>query len=204
MRRVTRPTRRLVLSAVKALLLPLTAWAQLAKQRRIATLAQESLAGGVYWEAFWEGLRALGYDDQKVAIESRWADGHLERLPALAAELVQLAPEVIVVGSLPAAQAVKQATSTIPIVMTAANDPVGAGLVASIAHPGGNVTGLSSMHEDIAGKELELLKIAVPSAQRIAILVDPGNPSHIGVLQAVQQAAQEASGSSGWQKRSSL
>jgi putative ABC transport system substrate-binding protein len=191
MRHGTPPTRRLVLAAAGASLLLRVARAQPVKRRRIATLAQGSrAAGAVNWEAFWHGLRELGYDDQELAIESRWADGRLDRLPALAAELVRLAPEVIVAGSLPAAQAVKQATSTIPIVVTTANDPVGAGLVASIAHPGGNVTGLSTMHEDIAGKELELLKIAVPSAQRIAILVDPGNPSHIGVLQAVQQAAQ--------------
>jgi putative ABC transport system substrate-binding protein len=189
MRRGTPPTRRLVLSASGALLLPLAARAQLAKQRRIAILANGSRAGAVNWEAFWQGLRELGYGDQELATESRWADGHLERLPGLAAELVRLAPEVIVAGSLPAAQAVKQATATIPIVVTAANDPVGAGLVSSIAHPGGNVTGLSTMHEDIAGKQLELLKIAVPRAKRIAVLVDSGNPSHAGVLQDVQQAA---------------
>jgi putative tryptophan/tyrosine transport system substrate-binding protein len=184
------PRRRLVLAAAGASLLPLTAWAQLAKQRRIGILAQGSRAfGAVNWEAFWQGLRVLGYGDQELAIENRWADGHLERLPGLAAELVRFAPEVIVAGSLPAAQAAKRATATIPIVVTAANDPVGAGLVASIAHPGGNVTGLSTMHEDIAGKQLELLKIAVPRAERIAVLVDPGNPSHAGVLQAVQQAA---------------
>ena len=127
---------------------------------------------------------------QELAIESRWADGHAERLPGLAVELVRLAPEVIVVASIAAAQAAKQATSTIPIVVTVSNDPVGAGLVASLAHPGGNVTGLSTMHEDIASKQLELLKIAVPRAERIAVLVDPGNPSHAGLLQTVRQAAQ--------------
>jgi ABC-type uncharacterized transport system substrate-binding protein len=189
MSRLKSPTRRFVLTAAGTLLLPRATQAQLVKQRRIGILANGSRAGAVNWEAFWEGLRELGYGDQELAIESRWADGHLERLPALAAELVRLAPEVIVAGSLPAAQAAKQATATIPIVVTAANDPVGAGLVASIAHPGGNVTGLSTMHEDIAGKELELLKIAVPHAERIAVLVDPGNPSHASVLQDVQQAA---------------
>ena len=103
---------------------------------------------------------------------------------------MRLAPEVIVVGSGSAAMAAKQVTSTIPIVVTALSDPIGVGLVASLAHPGGNVTGLSTMQEDIAGKLLELLKTAVPSAQRIAVLIDPGNPSHAGLLRTVQQAAQ--------------
>src|SRR5260370_14690555 len=189
MRDGTPPTRRFVLGAAGTSLLPRVARAETVKRRGIATLVQGSRPGGVNWEVFWQGLLALGYGDQELAIESRWADGHLERLPELAAELVRLAPEVIVVGSFAAALAAKQATATIPIVVTASNDPVGAGLVASLAHPGGNVTGLSTMHEDIAGKELELLKIAVPRAERIAVLVDPGNPSHAGVFGAVQQAA---------------
>jgi putative ABC transport system substrate-binding protein len=183
------PTRRLVLAAAGASLLPRAVPAQPGRRRRIATLAQGSRAGVVNWEAFWQGLLALGYGDQELAIESRWADGYAERLPGLAAELVRLDPEVIVVGSLAAALADRQATSTIPIVVTFSNDPVGAGLAASLAHPGGNVTGLSSMQEDTAGKRMELLKIAVPRAERIAVLVDPSNPSHAGVLGAVQQAA---------------
>jgi len=190
MRRGTPPTRRFVLAAAGASLLPGAARAQPAKRRRIAILSQGSRAGAVNLEAFLQGLRALRYGDQELAIESRWADGYAERLPGLAAELVRLAPEVIVVSSLSAAQAAKQATSTIPIVVTVSNDPVGAGLVASLPHPGGNVTGLSTMHEDIAGKQLELLKIAVPRAERVAVLVDPGNPSHAGLLQTVRQAAQ--------------
>src|SRR5437870_3732598 len=101
MRRGT-PTRRLVLAAAGASLLPRTAQTQPVKRRRIATLAQGSRAGVVNWEAFWQGLRALGYGDLELVIESRWADGHVERLPGLAAELVRLGPEVIVVGSLPA------------------------------------------------------------------------------------------------------
>jgi putative ABC transport system substrate-binding protein len=181
------PTRRLVLAAAGASLLPCTAQAQPVK-RRIATLSQGSRAGAVGWEAFQQGLRALGYSDQNIAIESRWADGYAERLPGLAAELVRLAPEVIVALNAAAAQAAKQATATIPIVVPVFNDPVGAGLVASIARPGGNVTGLSTMHEDIAGKQLELLRIAVPRAERIGVLVDPDNPTHAGVLQALQQA----------------
>ena len=98
MRRGTPPTRRLVLSASGALLLPLAARAQLAKQRRIGILANGSRAGAVNWEAFWQGLRKLDYGDQELAIESRWADGHLERLPGLAAELVRLAPRSLSLG----------------------------------------------------------------------------------------------------------
>jgi len=191
MSRVTPATRRRVLAAAGASLLPRLASSQSVKRRRIATLGQWSRAGGaVTWEAFWQGLRALGYADQELAIESRWADGHVERLPELAAELVRLAPEVIVTGSVPAALAAKRATPTIPIVVTLMNDPVGNGLVASLAHPGGNVTGLSSMQEDTVAKEVQLLKTAVPSAQRIAVLFDPANPTHAGVLNTVREAVQ--------------
>ena len=191
MSRVTPATRRRVLAAAGASLLPRLASSQSVKRRRIATLGQWSRAGGaVTWEAFWQGLRALGYADQELAIESRWADGHVERLPELAAELVRLAPEVIVTGSVPAALAAKRATATIPIVVTLMNDPVGNGLVASLAHPGGNVTGLSSMQEDTVAKEVQLLKTAVPSAQRIAVLFDPANPTHAGVLNTVREAVQ--------------
>ena len=191
MSRVTPATRRRVLAAAGASLLPRLASSQSVKRRRIATLGQGSRAGGaVTWEAFWQGLRALGYGDQELAIESRWADGHVERLPELAAELVRLAPEVIVTGSVPAALAAKRATPTIPIVVTLMNDPVGNGLVASLAHPGGNVTGLSSMQEDTVAKEVQLLKTAVPGAERIAVLFDSANPTHAGVLNTVREAAQ--------------
>ena len=191
MSRVTPATRRRVLAAAGASLLPRLASSQSVKRRRIATLGQGSRAGGaVTWEAFWQGLRALGYADQELAIESRWADGHVERLPELAAELVRLAPEVIVTGSVPAALAAKRATATIPIVVTLMNDPVGNGLVASLAHPGGNVTGLSSMQEDTVAKEVQLLKTAVPGAERIAVLFDSANPTHAGVLNTVREAAQ--------------
>jgi len=184
-------TRRLVLAAAGSLLLPRAAGAQ-AKRRRIAFLlpgAQEPSKS--YFGPFQEGLRALGYGDEDIAIESRYADGHLERLPDLAAELVHLAPEVIVTGSIPAVQALKRATSTIPIVMGGSGDPVGLGFVASLAHPGGNITGLAAdVSSEMAGKSLQLLKTAIPSAERIAILVNPGNPTHLPVLQVARQAAQ--------------
>jgi putative ABC transport system substrate-binding protein len=191
MRRGTPLTRRLVLASAGALLMPCAAPAQSVKRRRIATLALGSRASvGEQWEAFQQGLRALGYGDQDIAIESRWADGYVERLPGLAAELVRLAPEVIVAASTTIGVAVKQATATIPIVVAVASDPVGAGLIASVARPRGNVTGLSTMQEDTVAKELELLKTAVPRVDRIGVLVDPGNPAHAGRLKIVQQAAQ--------------
>jgi len=112
-------------------------------------------------EAFQQGLRDLGYiEGQNITIEYRSTEGMAERLPSLVAELVQLKVDIIVVGGSPATQAAKDATKTIPIVMTNVTDPVGIGLVASLAHPGGNVTGLSNVGSDLGGKQLELLKEA--------------------------------------------
>ena len=191
MTRLAPPTRRLVLAAVGVALPPRVARAQPVQRRRIAILGQASRAAtGEKWEAFRQGLRALGYGEEDIAFESRWADGHVERLAPLAAELVRLAPEVIVVGSAAAVLAAKQATATIPIVVTVLNDPVGSGFVGSFAHPGGNVTGLSSQQEDTIAKELELLETVVPTAKRIAVLLDPANPTHAGVLRTLQLAAQ--------------
>ena len=124
-------------------------------------------------EPLQQGLRDLGYiDGQNITIEHRYADGMAERLPNLAAELVQLKVEIIVVSGSPSTQAAKNATKTIPIVMTNANDPVGIGLVASLAHPGGNVTGLSNVGSDLGGKQLELLKEAFLKVSRVAVLWD--------------------------------
>ncbi len=187
----TRQTRRLVLAAAGTLLLPAAARAQIAVRRRIAYLASPSRpAAEPYLGAFREGLRTLGYGDEDITIEIRFADGHLERLPDLAAELVRLAPEVIVATSTAAVQAAKQETSTIPIVMAVPGDPVTAGFVASLAHPGGNVTGLSiAVSNEIAGKWLQLLHTAIPGARRIAFLVNPGNPGIAPYLDVAQQAA---------------
>ena len=185
------PTRRLVLAAGGTLLLSRAACAQPARRRRIAYLAPASRAfNEPYLGTLRDGLRALGYGDENIAIEERYADGHLERLPALAAELVHFAPEVIVAVSTPGVQAAKQATSTIPIVMVNSGDPVALGFVASLAHPGGNVTGFSAqVSTEIAGKWLQLLKTAVPGAGRVAILVNPDNPQSALILQVTRQAA---------------
>jgi len=126
-------------------------------------------------EAFRQRLRQLGYVEGKnIVIEYRYAEGKGERLPDLAAELVQLKVDVIVTTSAGATLAAKKASGTIPIVIAAAADPVGSGLVSSLARPGGNITGLSLMAPDLDGKRLELLKEAVPKVARVAFLREPG------------------------------
>ena len=122
-----------------------------------------------------QGLRDLGYvEGQNITIEYRWAEGNLGRLPALAAELVQLKADLIVAPATRAIQAAKEATQTIPIVMTNSRDPVGTGVVARLARPGGNVTGMSMMTPDVSAKRLQLLKEIVPKASRVGILWNPG------------------------------
>ena len=128
-------------------------------------------------EAFRIGLRDLGYvEGQNIVIEYRYAEGKLDRLPDLAAELVRLKVEVIVAGDSATIPFAAQATRSIPIVMSVSNDPVGAGYVASLARPGGNITGLSNVSVDLAGKRLELLKEVVPKLSRVAVLGPPRNP----------------------------
>jgi putative ABC transport system substrate-binding protein len=141
------------------------------------------------WEAFRQGLRDLGYvEGQNLVLEYRFAAGQNERLPALAAELVQLPVDVLVTAG-SGALAAKHATATIPIVFLVFADPVGEGLVASLARPGGNVTGLSIMAPDLAVKRLELLTEVVPGLRRLAILWNPSRPAHAIQIQAIQAAA---------------
>jgi ABC-type uncharacterized transport system substrate-binding protein len=156
---------------------PLTAEAQEAAKvvPRIGYLAANLAASPHLTEAFLQGLRDLGYvEGRNVALEYRSAEGKLERLPALAAELVALEVDVILVGGTPHALAAKQATKTIPIVFAAVADPVESGLVTSLARPGGNVTGLSNLNTELVGKCLEQLKQAVPRVSRVAVLWHPG------------------------------
>jgi len=142
-------------------------------------------------EAFQQGLRDLGYiEGQNVVIEYRYAEGMADRVPNLAAELVQRKIDVILVTGTPATQAAKNATKTIPIVMINVTDPVGTGLVASLAHPGGNVTGLSNLYEDVGGKQLELLKEAFPKISRVAVLWDSANPGNALSLGKMKVAAE--------------
>jgi putative ABC transport system substrate-binding protein len=140
-------------------------------------------------EAFRQGLRELGYVEGKnIALEYRYAEGVEERLPNLATELVQLNVDLIFAGGITGTQAAKNATQTIPIVMTSVTDPVGTGLVASLAHPGGNVTGLSNFSE-LGGKQLELLKEAFPKVTRVAVLWDPANAANPRLLGEMKVAA---------------
>jgi len=141
--------------------------------------------------AFRQGLSETGWvEGQNVAIEYRWAEGQDDRLPALAADLVGRNVDVIAAaGSLPPARAAKSATSTIPIVFMGISDPVGNGLVASLARPGGNLTGISIMSTELMAKRLELVSDLIPQARVIAVLVNPNNPQTERVVQEVQEAA---------------
>ena len=140
--------------------------------------------------AFRQGLRELGYvEGQNVALEFRSAEGSADRFPALAAELVALKVDVIVAGATPAVLPAKEATATIPIVFPVHTDPVGAGLVASLARPGGNVTGLSFSSEDLTGKRMQLLKEIVPGLSRIAALWYSPNAAALVQLKAAEAAA---------------
>jgi putative tryptophan/tyrosine transport system substrate-binding protein len=143
------------------------------------------------WQAFVEGLRERGYiPGQNLAIECRWTDGQEEeRAPALAAELVGLKPDLIVATSTAKVRAVKQVTGTIPIVMVGVLDPVRRGLVASLAHPGGNVTGLTDKPMEMVGKRLQLLKEAVPTVSRVAVLTRPSATPEPHLLEPLQAAA---------------
>jgi len=171
--------RRVFIAVVTGSLLaaPLATEAQEApKVARIGYLAANRAAGLHLQEAFLQGLRDLGYvEGRNLVIEFRDAGGNLDRLPALAAELVALKVDVIVAPSTVAAPIAKQATKTLPIVFALVADPVGSGLVTSLARPGGNVTGLSVLATEIVGKRLELLKQAVPGVSRVAVLWQPGS-----------------------------
>src|SRR5207245_957365 len=128
-------------------------------------------------EAFRHGMRELGYVEGKnIVIEWRWAEGKFDRLPDLAAELVRLNVEVIVTGGSTSTRAAKKVTTTVPIVMAQVNDPVGNGFVASLARPGGNMTGLSTLYPEISGKRLELMKEIVPKLSRVTVFGDSTNP----------------------------
>ena len=141
-------------------------------------------------EAFRRGLRELGYVEGKnIVIEYRSAEGKLDRLPALLAELVRLKVDVIVTAGPPGTRAAKEANITIPIVMGFDNDPVGNGFVASLARPGGNITGLSTLAPELSGKQLELLKEIIPRLSRVAVLETPTQPGTAQSLREVELAA---------------
>ena len=141
-------------------------------------------------EAFRQSLRKLGYVEGKnIFIEWRSADGKLDRLPALAAELVHLKVDIIVTGGRSATRAAKEATSTIPIVMTQDSDPVANGFVASLARPGGNITGLPTLAPELSGKQLELMKETIPKLSRVAVFGSSTSPGNAQSLREVELAA---------------
>ena len=176
--------------ALGLLAAPLAAEAQPGKIWRIGYLASAA-AENPPRVAFRQRLRELGYvEGQNVTFEIRSAEGRLDRFPALAAELVRLNVDIIVAsGGDPAIGAAQKATTSIPIVMVAATDPIAAGFVASLARPGGNITGLTTQSQDIAGKALQLLKEAVPNLPRVAVLWDPASPGTRRSLGEVEAAA---------------
>jgi putative ABC transport system substrate-binding protein len=163
------------------------------KVRRIGLLSGASREGASNnFDAFLQGMRELGYVEGRDFIaDLRFADGNYERLPELAADLVRLEPDVIVTGTTAAIRTLQRATTTIPIVLAYSTDPVGNGLVASLARPGGNITGVSGSSEDTSPKQLELVASVVPDVSRIGLLGNPASPVYGDVRKSAQTAAQK-------------
>ena len=158
---------------------------------RIGVLLIGSQGRDLFMGVFLEEMRALGYvEGHTLVLEYRYAEEQFERLPTLAAELARLKVDVLLAVITPAALALKQATTTIPIVMMGVGDPVGSGLVASLARPGGNVTGVSSLAPELTGKQLEFLKNALPTVSHVALLCNPANPANALIVQEADVAAQ--------------
>ena len=168
---------------------PLAARAQQPAMPVIGYLGVSPLVSRPWTDAFVQRLRELGWVDSKVAIEYRWWEGRNERMAEFVAEFVRLKVDVLVTAATPPALAAKQATSTIPIVFIAAGDPLGSGLVSSLARPGANITGLSNQTKDLAGKRVELLRQVVPDLRRLAILINVGNPVAMLEMDEVRAAA---------------
>jgi putative ABC transport system substrate-binding protein len=169
---------------------PLAAQAQQAgKVYRVGHLSGGSEAK-LYLDAFREGMRALGYvEGQHWVLDARYAEGKVERLASLAQELIYRKPDVLLVSTTPGIVTAKAATSTIPIVMVLVADPVGTGIVPSLARPGGNITGMTTIVAELWGKRLEILKEIVPTASRIAVLVNPDNPAALPQMRSAEATA---------------
>ena len=151
-----------------------------------------SAAAKPFWDAFREAMKELGYVEGKsVVYEYRSAEGQLERLPQLAAELVKIPVKVMVVANTPGSLAAKKVTTTIPIVMVQVGDPVRVGLVSNLGRPGGNITGFTNLSGEIAAKRLQLLKEMVPTATRIGVIGNPGDPIALIQIQDAEAAARE-------------
>src|SRR5262245_28359338 len=183
---------KLMLIALATLIVAMVQFAesqQATKNPRLGFLWASSLSPETRADIH-QGLRKLGYIEGKnIAIAYRFAKGKFERLPVFAAELVRLKVDVIVTGGSTATRAAKEATSTIPIVMTQDNDPVASGFVASLARPGGNITGLATLRPEISGKRLEILKEIVPGLSRVAVFGASDNPGNPQALKEVELAA---------------
>ncbi len=158
---------------------------------RLALIAESAASGSADTLAFLrEGLRENGLVDGKdYTLDPYWAEGKYERFPALVAAALERKPSIILVQTIAAVRAAQQATKTIPIVFMGTNDPVGSGLIASLARPGGNTTGLATMNDDRAVKLVELVHEAMPKAKRLAVLINPLNPSNRPIFQAIRAAA---------------
>jgi putative ABC transport system substrate-binding protein len=186
--------RTLLLAALAAQAMPLRSLAQ-PKVARIGILSLRARSTPErpepYFDAFFRGMRELGYVEGKnVSYEWRYADSRNDRLQALAEELVKATPDVIVSHSTAGTLALKRATRTVPIVFTSLTDPVGMGLVASLARPGGNITGLTLRAEDVSAKHVELVQTLLPKATRVGVLINPGTPFHPAVLKTIKAAAE--------------
>jgi putative ABC transport system substrate-binding protein len=176
-----------------ALLAPFGSFAQQARKSVVVGVLRygDQPSGQLYVTAFKQGLQELGYiEGRNLALELRYAEGKAERLAVLAEELVRLNVDVILTGDTPSTLAAQRATRVIPIVIGSATDPVGSGLVASLAHPGGNTTGFSNMTSDISPKRLEMLIALIPGLSRVAVLLDPKNPATRLELKSLEEANQ--------------
>ncbi len=192
-------TRRRVVLALGAgaLVVPLAGLAQQAgRVYRIGFLSGRSRSTQsnpiANYDAFFQAMRELGYvEGRNLVVEHRYGEGKYERLPELAAELVNLNLDVIAAVATPEALAAQRATSIIPVVATSVADPVASGLAKNLARPGGNITGLSNISSDLAPKLLELLKEVKPSLSRVVLLINPANPTHPAIADRVQSAAKQ-------------
>jgi putative tryptophan/tyrosine transport system substrate-binding protein len=170
---------------------PVAAWGQQLTAPLIGILLDGSSETATeYLQNFRDGMRELGYEDKRtVKLEYRFADGHLDRLPMLAGELIDLNPSVIVSAGTMANLAAKRATRTIPVVMASGADPVGFGLIASLNRPGGNVTGLANFAELLVSKQIELLREMMPRLSKVGVLINPNNPLYVPQMKESQAAA---------------
>ena len=186
--------RELIVTLGSAAAWPVAARAQQPKVPTIGALVIGNINPEQFWREFRQGLRDLGYvEGQNIRFEFRSAEGHLERLPELANELVRLKVDIIVTWFTPTAVAAKQATHEIPIVMAETGDPIGTGLVASLPRPGGNVTGMASVTAELAGKSVQLIREMLPSARRVTALANATDPFSKPFLEQIKLAG-EATG----------